>query len=114
LNHYLKLIGSAVMVMLLFALSGCGQKGDLYLPNIPPVPAVMGSVLNSGSGLSGGPVLNGGPLGSDENSNLVKESEQDASSRVVSDENLDENEKGETKQSKLLESPMTSEPESRP
>lgn len=72
--------------MLLFALSGCGQKGDLYLPNIPPAPVVMGVVS--------GPVVN------DEHNNIAEVSKQGTQSQVVSDENLDENEESEIKQSK--------------
>ena len=79
------------MVMLLFALSGCGQKGDLYLSNIPPAPDV-----SSRSGFENGSALS---------------DEQVLQSQVVSDENLNENEESETTQAKLLESPMTSEPE---
>lgn len=29
------------LVLVLLVLSACGQKGDLYLPNIPPSPNVM-------------------------------------------------------------------------
>ncbi|MFT6030534.1 MAG: putative small lipoprotein YifL [Oleiphilaceae bacterium] len=97
LKHYLELLGSVVIVMLLFALSACGQKGDLYLPNIPPAPVVMGSALNSGSGLN------------DEQGKLGVVLEQDAPSQVILDGNLDENEEIEKNQSKLLEGPLSTE-----
>lgn len=46
--HYLKLVGNTLIIISLFVLSGCGQKGDLYLPNIPPAPLVSDdSIIDS-------------------------------------------------------------------
>ncbi len=53
MNHYLKLLCHAgILIICLLSLSGCGQKGDLYLPNIPPAPVVSGEQMNQ-VGVSG-------------------------------------------------------------
>lgn len=38
---YLKLLSCAFFLVCLSLVAGCGQKGDLYLPQIPPAPVVL-------------------------------------------------------------------------
>ena len=45
--HSLKIITCSFFVCSLLALNGCGQKGDLYLPTIPPAPLVENTQDNS-------------------------------------------------------------------
>ena len=39
--HYIKCFTGLFVSVAVFTLSGCGQKGDLYLPAIPPAPSVV-------------------------------------------------------------------------
>tara|TARA_B100000446_G_C10327123_1_gene260838 strand:+ start:89 stop:316 length:228 start_codon:yes stop_codon:yes gene_type:complete len=44
--RYLNVLFVSIISFWVIALSGCGQKGDLYLPDIPPAPNVV-SVNNA-------------------------------------------------------------------
>lgn len=78
---YLKFLSCAFFLVCLSLVAGCGQKGDLYLPQIPPAPVVVDkkNALNEDD-ISSGALNETTPAPAEQNKKLDKKFDQKPSS----------------------------------